>query len=112
MAIYLMPIDIDQLSEAQLIDLNHRIVERLRFMHQARAHVAMLQFRIGERVSFQPDGRERIFGIVTRYNKKSVSVLASDGAGWKVSPGLLTPEPDQAAGAKSSGIVVTLPHKR
>jgi|SRR5580658_7796067 hypothetical protein len=107
-----MPIDIDKLSEAELVDLNRRIVERLRFMHQARAHVAMLQFRIGERVSFQPDGRERIFGIVTRYNKKSVSVLATDGCGWKVSPSLLTPEPEQGASAKSSGVVVTLPRKR
>jgi hypothetical protein len=27
-------IDIDKLSEAELIDLNHRIVERLRFLSQ------------------------------------------------------------------------------
>ena len=26
-----MPIDIDALSEPELVDLNHRIVERLRF---------------------------------------------------------------------------------
>jgi hypothetical protein len=107
-----MPIDIDKLTEAELIDLNHRIVERLRFMQQARAHVAMLKFRIGESVSFQSEGRERIVGTVTRYNKKSVSVLASDGRQWKVSPGLLTPEPEQAAGAKSSSVVVMLPRKR
>ncbi len=31
-------IDIDGLTEAELIDLNNRIVERLRFLHQARAH--------------------------------------------------------------------------
>jgi len=107
-----MPIDIDKLSEAELVDLNRRIVERLRFMHQARAHVAMLQFSIGQRVSFQPEGRERIFGIVTRYNKKSVSVLASDGCGWKVSPGLLTPEPAQSESPSSSSVVVQLPRKR
>jgi hypothetical protein len=32
-----MTIDIDKLSEAELIDLNNRIVERLRFLHQMRA---------------------------------------------------------------------------
>jgi hypothetical protein len=106
-----MPIDIDKLSEAELVDLNRRIVERLRFMQQARAHVAMLQFSIGERVSFQPEGRERIFGIVTRYNKKSVSVLASDGCQWKVSPSLLTRAPDQPSSSKSSSVVVRLPRK-
>ncbi|HME60346.1 MAG TPA: hypothetical protein VKH62_03765 [Candidatus Binatia bacterium] len=31
-------INIDELSEAELIDLNHRIVERLRFLSQMRAH--------------------------------------------------------------------------
>ncbi|HTD29852.1 MAG TPA: hypothetical protein VK660_10735, partial [Xanthomonadaceae bacterium] len=107
-----MAIDIDRLSEAELIDLNHRIVERLRFMQQARAHVAMLQFRIGERVSFQPEGRERIVGIVARYNKKSVSVIAEDGCQWKVSPGLLSPESGQAATSRNPGVIVPWPGKR
>lgn len=33
-----MKIDIDKLAEAELIDLNNRIVERLRFLHQMRSH--------------------------------------------------------------------------
>src|SRR5215212_1447807 len=49
-------IDIDQLSEAELIDLNNRIVARLRFLQQMRAHVEMLEFKIGDRVSFRPPG--------------------------------------------------------
>ena len=43
-----MKIDIDKLSEEELIDLNHRIVERLRFLSQMRAHSKMLDFRIGD----------------------------------------------------------------
>ncbi|WP_244137097.1 hypothetical protein [Burkholderia pyrrocinia] len=46
-----MRIDIDQLDEAELRDLNHRIVERLRFLQQMRAHTAMLKLSIGDRVS-------------------------------------------------------------
>jgi hypothetical protein len=91
--------DIDKLSEAELIDLNHRITERLRFLQQARSHITMLQFRIGQRVSFQPDGCERIFGIVTRYNKKSVTIVTPDGGRWNVSPGLLKAEPAQIESA-------------
>ena len=45
-------IDIDRLSEAELVDLNHRIVERLRFLAQMRAHARMLEFSIGDRVGF------------------------------------------------------------
>jgi len=44
-----MKIDIDKLSEAELVDLNNRIVERLRFLAQMRTRSAMLQFSIGER---------------------------------------------------------------
>jgi hypothetical protein len=106
-----MIIDIDKLSESELVDLNHRIVERLRFMRQARAHVAMLQFRIGERVSFQPEGRERVFGIITRYNKKSVTVVTPEGVRWNVAPGLLHAEPLEAEATVVSGNVVNLPRK-
>ena len=52
-----MRIDIDRLTEAVLIDLNNRIVERLRFLHQMRAHAQMLDFKIGDLVSLQPEGR-------------------------------------------------------
>jgi len=50
-------IDIDRLTEDELVDLNNRIVARLRFLHQLNAHVQMLDFKIGDRVAFQPDGR-------------------------------------------------------
>ena len=81
-----MPIDIDNLTEAELIDLNNRIVERLRFMHQARSHKRMLDFKIGDRVSFQPEGRGTIFGVLTRYNKKTVTVITETGERWNVAP--------------------------
>ena len=84
-----MRIDIDNLTEAELVDLNHRIVERLRFLNQARAHKRMLDFRIGDRVSFQPDGRPMIVGVLTRYNKKTVTVITEGGERWNVAPGVL-----------------------
>ena len=57
-----MTIDIDGLTEAELVDLNHRVVERLRFLQHMRAHASMLEFRIGERVSFRPDVRPPVEG--------------------------------------------------
>jgi len=53
-----------------LIDLNNRIVARLRFLNQTRAHSQMLDFRIATRVTFQPDERPLLPGIIPRYNKK------------------------------------------
>jgi hypothetical protein len=85
-----MTIDIDQLTEAELIDLNHRIVERLRFLDQMRAHVEMLEFKIGDRVSFQPPGQGQLEGMLTRYNKKTVTVITDSGQRWNVSPTVLS----------------------
>ncbi|NKE72801.1 hypothetical protein [Candidatus Manganitrophus noduliformans] len=84
-----MKIDIDKLTEAELIDLNHRIVERLRFLHQMRAHAEMLDFRIGDRVEFQPEGRPLVVGMLTRYNKKTVTVITDAGERWNVDPRFL-----------------------
>ena len=83
-------IDIDHLGEAELIDLNRRVVERLRFLRQMHAHSRMLEFSIGDRVSFQPPGRERLFGLLTRYNKKTVTVITEKGEQWNVAPALLS----------------------
>jgi len=84
-----MNIDIDRLSEAELIDLNHRIVHRLRFLREARAHQTMLNFKIGDRVFFRASDGRTIEGMLTRYNKKSVTVITDHGERWTVSPQLL-----------------------
>ncbi len=84
-----MTIDIDQLTEAELRDLNHRIVARLRFLQQMRAHASMLEFRLGERIRFHSDSHGVVAGVITRYNKKTVSIITDDGHRWNVSPQLL-----------------------
>ena len=84
-----MKIDIDKLRESELIDLNNRIVERLRFLSQMRAHSQMLEFKIGDRVTFQPEGHPLLVGMLTRYNRKTVTVITENGQHWNVAPGLL-----------------------
>jgi hypothetical protein len=84
-----MKIEIDKLTEEELIDLNHRIVERLRFLSQMRAHSQMLDFKIGDRVTFHPEGRPPVVGMLTHYNKKTVTVITDSGQHWNVAPGFL-----------------------
>jgi len=83
-------INIDSLSEEELVELNHKIVARLRFLGQMRSHSAMLDFRIGEKVKFRPSGRPELTGTLTRYNKKTVTVVTDTGEHWNVAPGLLS----------------------
>jgi hypothetical protein len=82
-------IDIGGLTESGLVDLNNRIVARLRFLREMRTHAQMLEFRVGDRVSFQPDGRPLLVGMLTRYNRKTVTVITDDGERWNVWPSLL-----------------------
>jgi hypothetical protein len=102
-----MSIDIDALTESELIDLNHRIVARLQFLHQLEAHASMLEFRIGERVTFHPAGRPAITGMITRYNKKTVSIVTDEGQRWNVAPHFLERVVSRSAPAdgKASNVV-------
>lgn len=106
-----MTINIDNLKEAELIDLNHRIVARLKFLQQMRAHASMLEFSIGERVSFHPDGHGVLHGIVTKYNRKSVTVIAETGQQWNVAPGLLSKAAPDPASSPAAGKVIELRKK-
>jgi hypothetical protein len=104
----MLKIDIDSLSEKELIELNHKIVARLRFLHQMRSHAEMLDFRIGEKVRFRPAGRPDLIGTVTRYNKKTVTVITDDGQHWNVSPSFLSKAEtiaDPSADASDANVV-------
>ena len=100
-----MKIDIDNLSEAELMALNHRIVERLRFLNQKRAHEHMLKFQIGDRVTFQPEGLPPVVGMLTRHNKKTVTIITEDGQHWNVSPRLLRKAASEKTDVTSTNVV-------
>ncbi|HEY3167812.1 MAG TPA: hypothetical protein VGK57_11320 [Candidatus Binatia bacterium] len=49
-----MKIAINKLTEEERVDLNNRIVARLRFLNQMPAHSQMLDFEIGAREREKP----------------------------------------------------------
>jgi hypothetical protein len=106
-----MKIDIDRLSEAELVDLNHRIVERLRLLQQMRSHVQMLEFKVGERVQFQPDGHPPVTGVLTRYNRKTVTVIAETGQQWNVAPQFLQRVAPPATESAEEPNVIPMPRR-
>lgn len=106
-----MPIDIDRLTEAELIDLNNRVVARLKFLHQMRAHAHMLDFSIGERVSFQPDGRLVLSGIISKYNRKTVTIITENGQQWNVAPVFLRKAEAPTGSAAVSVQIIPMPKK-
>jgi len=58
-------------------------------LSQMRAHAEMLEFKVGDRVTFQPEGRPPLTGTLMRYNRKTVTVITDDGGHWNVSPTFL-----------------------
>jgi hypothetical protein len=97
----MMKIDIDRLSEEELIDLNHKVVSRLRFIREMRSHREMMNFSIGEKVRFHPSGHPVLTGTICRYNKKSVTVITDNGQRWNVHPGLLSKAESVKADSRS-----------
>ena len=71
----------------------------------------MLEFRIGDRVSFQPAGRPLLVGMLTRYNKKTVTVITESGEHWNVAPGLLRRVNSSQSSDNASANVIQLRRK-
>ncbi|MCO1335387.1 hypothetical protein MO867_13700 [Microbulbifer sp. OS29] len=107
-----MNIDIDQLTEDELVELNHRVVERLKFLESMHTHKEMMQFNPGEQVSFEPPGRGKQIGTLVKFNKKTVTVITESGQKWNVSPHLLRKVKNVTSKNKKAGNVVNLPHKK
>ena len=70
-----MSIDIDHLTIEELERLNHRIVERLKFLDTMQAHRDMMAFNLGTQVRFDSRQHGRVFGTIIKFNRKTVSVL-------------------------------------
>ena len=106
-----MPIDIDKLTEAELVDLNNRVVARLNFLQQMKAHAHMLDFSIGERVSFQPEGHPEVRGIISKYNRKTVTIVSESEQRWNVAPVFLRKSGPAQSPATTTAQILTLPRK-
>ena len=86
-----MSIDLTRLSEDELLDLNRRIVERLRLMRSARQLVELAQFTVGMRVEFTTDDGRTLQGEITKLNRRTATICCNPSGHWRVSPTLLRP---------------------
>lgn len=81
--------DISQLSEKELIELNHRIIERLKHLETLKHQEGGSELSVGERVCFEPATGTVITGTLLKFNSKTVCVLTDQGEKWNVSPRFL-----------------------
>ena len=90
-----MMIDLARLSEEELVDLNRRIVERLRLIRSARQLVDLARFSVGMRVEFTTDDGRTLQGEIARLNRKTATVCCNPSGHSRVSPALLRPILDE-----------------
>jgi hypothetical protein len=81
--------DIEHLSEKELIELNCRIVERIKLLEKARVNGDMMRFSQGDRVAFEPQTGTLVKGTLVKFNTKTVRILTDDGDIWNVAPRFL-----------------------
>lgn len=105
-----MSIEIDDLSYDELLDLNDRIIARLKHLDAADALNAMMKFNVGAKVCFDSGKHGIQVGTLIKFNQKTVTVLTDDGRRrWKVSPQMLSPVVEEAT---DSANVIDLKKKK
>ncbi|MEM4326324.1 MAG: hypothetical protein QXU40_03415 [Candidatus Pacearchaeota archaeon] len=80
--------NIDSLSIQELMELNRKIVRRIRELRRIKLHTDLRNFTEGDKVSFNNNGNT-ITGIVIRINQKSLTIKTDQGT-WYVDPSLAT----------------------
>jgi hypothetical protein len=82
-----MKFDIDKLNRAELLELNRRIIERLKYLSKKEAVEYSRKFSVGDVVEFNNEGTI-IHGTVIRINRKTLSIKTREGQ-WNVPPQFL-----------------------
>jgi hypothetical protein len=60
-----------------------------------KVHAQMLEFRIAHRVTFRTQAGVDQFGVITKYNRKSVTVITDSGHQWNIVPGFFLEAPSK-----------------
>ena len=84
-----MSINLESLSYEELLELNHKITERLKFLDSMNAQKEMAKFNPGDEVYFSHPTQGKLTGTLLKYNQKTVTIVTTSGQRWNVSPHLL-----------------------
>lgn len=79
-----MNVDIDKLSKEELLELNKRIITRLKYLSERVTLEFSKKFRVGDVVEFRNE-EAMTRGIVIRINRKTLSIKTKEGQ-WNIPP--------------------------
>jgi hypothetical protein len=84
-----MGIDIESLSYEELLELQHKISQRLRTIDAGKVPKDQAKFNQGDKVSFAHPTLGVQTGTLIAHHEKTVTVVTQSGQQWNVSPHLL-----------------------
>lgn len=84
-----MSIDIESLSYEELLELQHKISQRLRTIDSGTTPKDQAKFNQGDTVSFAHPTLGLQTGTLLAHKEKTVTVVTHSGQKWDVSPHLL-----------------------
>ncbi|MEI8347021.1 MAG: hypothetical protein WCG27_06115 [Pseudomonadota bacterium] len=84
-----IPINLDTLTEDELLELNREIIRRIEMRRNIRRQSQLMAFQVGDCVAFDTDDGV-VEGTIIRINQKTASINGNDGRCWRISPGLLS----------------------
>lgn len=84
-----MSIDIESLSYEELLELQHKISQRLKTIDSGKVPKDLAKFNPGDKVSFAHPTLGIQTGTLLTRNEKTVTVVTRSGQQWDVSPHLL-----------------------
>lgn len=102
---------IESMSYEELLELNHYIVERLKFLDSMNTQQQMQQFNPGDEVSFSHPTQGRLTGTLLKYNTKTVTIITTSGQKWNVSPHLLRKLIISKKGSKKANNIIEIRKK-
>ena len=82
----MLQINLEHLSEEELVALNRKIVTRVTQMRRERNPNEKFRFVVGDPVMFNHPNGGIGTGVVVKCNKKTIDVDGDDGTEWRVSP--------------------------
>jgi len=96
--------DLHKLSDDELIELTHEIVDLLKARHRRSHRKQLLSFDPGERISFRGPEGGLLSGTIKRVNQKSLTIATEHGT-WRIDPSFVV---KGKAGKPESGKVLKL----
>lgn len=86
-------ISLEEMSKEELVELHHKIADRLRYLYHREAQDKMTNFYFGDVVTFVATDGRIIRGTIEKFNQKSITLKDEAGHPWRVSPQLLKKVP-------------------